>query len=256
MTVASLPLRSALLCAALACFGAHAQPLPPTAPAPIPASNAPPVELQTWEKRRIAFMDMVKGVRSGDAIARKDLERTVRSFEQSPFALTPLEAMDLIGSIFVPQAGVEKLLPLIAAQAALGLYDMHRFGSSLAMAELLEGERFLSKPLTLAGAEQAAKSRAYFADNPEKAAVLVREGLRLADMERASPMYDNKWVTSLGRCEPEAVNCPKHQIAPREEWDQLWLRATTRVIEYYRVELKPAAVAEPVPAASGAGSNK
>lgn len=252
--MATLSYRFLLIGAVLACANAYAQqPATQAVPASAPTANAP-VELQSWEKRRLAFMETVKAVRSGDAFARKTLEFKVREFESNPFGLTPLEAMDLIGSIFVPQAGVEKLLPLIAAQAALGLYDMYRFGSSLAMTELMEGERFLPRPLTLAGPEQNANSRAYFVNNPEKAAVLVREGLRLAAIERQSPIYDNKWVTALGRCEPEAVNCPQHQTAPREDWDKLWLQASSRVIEYYRVETTPAASASPASAASGSGT--
>ncbi|WP_269631620.1 hypothetical protein [Pelomonas sp. BJYL3] len=254
--------RSALLSllgAALASLVA----LPATAaakpsPKPGPAVSAPqadlpppkeaPVELQAWEKRRLAYAELTRKLQSGDALARKEFEMRMRQFEKSPFDLTPLESMDIIGSVFVPQAGVEKMLPLIAAQAALGLYDAYRFSSNIGQTELTYGERFLPRPLTLAGKEQAAASRKYLQEHPQRAAELVRQGIALADGERLAPAYDPKWITALDRSRefcPPGASCPKFEPPAREEWPAIWARVVKEVTDYYQVEPEQA----PAPAA-------
>ncbi len=217
---------------------------------PLPAAAASaPIVLQAWEKRREAYFSTVAALQKGDAAARKDFERVVRGFEAQPFSLTPLEAMDLLGSVFVPQVGLEKMLPVIAAQAALGLYDARRFATRVGQAELLYTESFLKKPLVMTGPEQAAASRKFFLDKPELAAMLVRQGLRLAEAEQLSPRYDVQWVTALGRegefCPPGA-ECPKYELPKREQWPEIWQQVVDQVTTYYTV--KPEAAQ---PAASG-----
>lgn len=216
------------------------------------AASAPAVaQRQEWELRRQHFLQTLKLLRENDALARRDFERQVRAFEQRPFSLTPLEAMDYIGAVFVPQAGVEKLLPLVAAQAALGLYDVARFGSTLGEAHLVDVESFLRLPLSWGGPEQTEKSRAFLRDNPERAAQLVQQGLALANGERIGPMYDPRWVSALGRCAPEiAASCPQPRDMPAAEWDDVWDKVKQRVTAYYRVESKPAPAAAPPAAAS------
>lgn len=226
---------------------AHAQSPAGNAQAPRPAAELPndlpkfqPVELQQWEKRRLAFSDLTRRLRQEDGLARKEFEMVVRRFETSPFDLTPLEAMDVIGSVFVPQVGVEKMLPLISAQAALGLYDAYRFGSEEAQAQLLRGERFLPRPLSIAGAAQTAKARKFLQDNPKLAASLVQSGIALADNERQSPAYDARWITAFDRDSKVPA-----QAAPREQWPAIWARVVQEVTDYYRVEPEQA----PAPAA-------
>lgn len=225
----------------------HAQSPAGNAQSPRPAAELPddlpkfaPVELQQWEKRRLAFSDLTRRLRQNDGLARKEFEMIVRRFETAPFDLTPLEAMDVIGSVFVPQVGVEKMLPLISAQAALGLFDAYRFGSADAQAQLLRGERFLPRPLTIAGPDQTAKSRQFLKDNRQLAAALVRQGISLADNERLSPAYDARWITAFDRDSKVAV-----QAAPREEWPAIWARVVKEVTDYYQVEPEQA----PAPAA-------
>lgn len=223
----------------------------PAAPAASAAAASTAVPQQEWEQRRKHFQQTLTQLRQNDALARRDFERQVRAFEQRPFSLTPLEAMDYIGAVFVPQAGVEKLLPLVAAQAALGLYDVARFGSTLGEAQLLEVEGFLRLPLTWGGDAQAEKSRAFLRDHPERAAQLVQEGLQLANGERIGPSYDARWARALGRCAPEiAASCPQPRDLPVSEWDDTWDKVKQRVAAYYRVEPKVV----PAKAASAPGT--
>ena len=226
---------------------AHAQTAAGTGQGSRPASELPadlpkfaPVELQHWEKRRLAFSDLTRRLRQEDGLARKEFELIVRRFEAAPFDLTPLEAMDLIGSVFVPQAGVEKMLPLVAAQAALGLYDAYRFASPDAQAQLLRGERFLPRPLSIGGADQTAKARTFLRDNPKLASSLVQKGISLAENERQAPAYDPRWITAFDRDSKLPV-----QAAPKEEWPAIWARVVKEVSDYYRVEPEQA----PAPAA-------
>jgi hypothetical protein len=225
----------------------------PTPQASAPASAASAVAREEWESRRQHFLQTIQQLQHNDALARRDFERLVRAFEMRPFSLTPLEAMDYIGAVFVPQAGVEKLLPLIAAQAALGLYDIERFGSALGEAHLIEIEGFLRLPLTLVGPEQASKSRAFLREQPERAAQLVRQGLELANGERIGTAYDTRWVRALGRCAPQiAASCPQHRDVPPAEWEQIWVKVKERVAQYYRVEATPSAAPVSATPASGA----
>lgn len=233
-----LPLALAGLTAGLASTTTLAQ--APAAPAESAASTPAAVPQQEWELRRQRFLQTIKQLQEKDALARRDFERQVRAFEQRPFSLTPLEAMDYIGAVFVPQAGVEKLLPLVAAQAALGLYDVARFGSTLGEAQLIEIEGFLRRPLTWGGDAQAEKSRAFLREHPARAAQLVQEGLQLANGERIGPGYDARWARALGRCAPEiAANCPQPRDVPVAEWDDVWDKVKQRVTAYYRVEPMP-----------------
>jgi hypothetical protein len=230
-----LPLILAGLIAGLSFSNVYAQSATPPAAA---ASAVAPAGRDEWELRRQRFLLTIQQLQENDALARREFMRLVQAFERQPFSLTPLEAMDYIGAVFVPQAGVEKLLPLIAAQAALGLYDVERFGSSLGEARLMQLESFLRLPLTLA-ADQEAKSRAFLRENPERAAQLVREGLELANGERIGTQYDARWVRALGRCAPEiAASCPQPRDLPASDWEDVWMKVKERVTAYYRVEAK------------------
>jgi len=215
---------------------------------PVPSILASAAEEQPWQARRAKFAKLTQALQSNDAIARKEFERIVRQFEQTPFELTPLESMDLLGAVFVPQAGLEKILPVVAAHAALGLYDAYRFASPQGQSELMLGEQFLKRPLVLAGAAQAASSRRFLQENASLAAALVQQGLALAEAERLAPAYDNQWATALGRgkdlCGPD-VACPKFEQPKREEWPAIWQRVREQVSTYYTVEPAPASQTGP-----------
>ncbi|TDP71417.1 hypothetical protein [Roseateles toxinivorans] len=234
--------RSIPLIAAALLLGSpiQAQQSAPTNNAAPPAAETAAAGLQPWQIRRERFSQITKALQTGnDTEARSNFARIIRDYESRPFQLTPLESMDLLGSVFVPQAGLEKLMPLVVAQAALGLYDAKRFASPGAMADLLQGEKFLERAFILAGPQQAAKSRNFLIDKSEVAARLVQQGLKLAETEARYPEYDVKWVTALGKgldfC-PAGTTCPPHEAAKQEDWPRLWAEVREEITRYYKIE--------------------
>lgn len=244
-------MRTALLLAALACATlaqaqAQAQGQDQASRAPI---NAEKPALAPWQERYAQFLDVLRRLAAKDQSATLQLEVIVRNFEADPFRITPFEAMDVMGRIFVPQAGIEKMLPFVAAHAALGLYDTYRFAGPLAQSMILEN--LLRQPLVLGGKEVTDAVRAFLRDQPERAEVLVREGLVVAGIERRQPRYDVRWPEAMNKCpfpDPDGKLCPPFTPPPSSEWESLWGKAVARALEYYRVESPPPAAASGAPA--------
>lgn len=117
---ACVGLTALLLLATFEGAGARAD----TAQSPL---RAPP--LQPWQVRREQLDHTITGARQNDPAAMQQLDPILTELEQHPLGRTPIEVLDIVGSYYVPNEGIDSSLSVIVTQLVLGWYDVLRYAS-------------------------------------------------------------------------------------------------------------------------------
>jgi hypothetical protein len=215
------------------------KPLPgSTGNVPTDAQAHPALPRQPWQERRAGYWKTLKGVNAHDADAAKDFDAILTQFEKQPFARTPMENMDILGSFYAPRGEIEKTLMIVSANAALGWYDALRFGSESGRAEIMNNEKFFARAFLLSGATTTGKFKDFLKDHPDLAKESVQQGLVFAERERKNPHYDAHWPTAYGLervvcAQGGPCNPPKEM--PADLWDKAWEDARRQVTSYYEM---------------------
>ncbi len=193
---------------------------------------------QPWQVRRAQVWKTVKSANEHDADAMKDFNAILTQFETQPFARTPMENMDILGTFYAPKDDVEGVLKIMSANAVLGWYDALRFGSESGRAEMVTNERFFVWAYVLAGGTTTSKFKEFMKGHPDLAGKAVLQGLAFAERERKNPHYDVRWPTAYGLkrtiCAQGGVCNPPKEM-PADQWDKAWEDAKKRVTSYYQV---------------------
>jgi hypothetical protein len=166
----------------------------------------------------------------------REFDAVLTQFETQPFARTPMEDMDILGSFYFPKDKVETTLILVSTNAALGWYDALRFGSESGRAEIVNNEKFFARAFLIGGATTTTKFKDFLKDHPDMVRDSILQGLVIAERERKNPHHDVRWPTGYGL---ETVICaqggscdpPKEMAA--DQWDKAWEDAKKRVTSYY-----------------------
>jgi|GEM_PF-1429087 len=204
-----------------------------------PETHVIHVELQPWQKRRVAFIEIIRGLQKKDAGAIAAFDKILTEFETCPMCLTPMENMDILGAFYVPKDGIEACLPAIVMNAALGWYDALRFGSESGRAEISFNEGFFKKALILSDDPKGQRSLKFFFGQPKRTAELVDQGLAFAEKYKDGSSYDHRWPTAYGLEQmicAQGGSCSPPKELPEDRWDQAWNEAKQKVVRYYKVK--------------------
>ncbi len=198
--------------------------------------KAPP--LQEWQVRREKLDHVINGARQNDADSLKQFDKILTEMEQHPHDRTPMEILDVLGTYYVPNEGLEPTLPTIATQLVLGWYDALRFGTHSGRAEILDNEQFFKRAMVLSGQDVTDKSLKFLNDHQDKVAQLVAEGIKDAEPFRDVPSYDRKWPTGYGLerilcASGEAEKCNPPPGLQKDQWDKAWADSKKAVTEYF-----------------------
>jgi hypothetical protein len=200
------------------------------------------VPQQPWQVRSAEFRKTLKAANANDVDAVKAMDAVLTQFEAQPFARTPMENMDILGSLYIPKSQPQPTLILVSANAALGWYDALRFGSESGRSEIVNNDKFFARALLLSGTTATSKFREFMKENPDLARTSVLQGLAIADKERKNPHYDVHWPTAFGLermiC-AEGGSCAPPKEMPADQWDKAWEDAKKRVSAYFTVDTSP-----------------
>jgi hypothetical protein len=196
-----------------------------------------PRERAIWQQRRDDFFRVMRGVQANDANAFKELDAILSDYDAHPLGRTPMENMDVLGAVYVPRDGAEKLFPVVVMNAVLGWYDVLRYASDSGRQVIVGDDKFFVRAFALGGPEVYRHSMAFIRENPERVAALVEEGIRQAEQYRHQVNYDQTWPADYGTTEGAVI--------PEEAWDSAWAKAEAQVRSYYIVHPKPAEAAPP-----------
>jgi len=201
-----------------------------------------------WRLRRADFIKSMKDAQSGNANALRHVNEFLTDFDTKPLGRTPLENMEIVGAYYLPREGVEKCMPIIAMNAALGWYDALRFASESGRQEIFQNEALFKRAFVVAGRDAGAAAIKYGTEHPEEFSRLVEQGLIFADKNRDAP-YDHRWPSIYGLehsiC-AQGGTCASNTEMPHDQWDATWMQARARVKQYFIF----APMAAPGPAAS------
>jgi hypothetical protein len=202
-----------------------------------PQSPLKAPSLQAWQVRRAKLDQAILGARQNNADALKQFDQMLTEMEQHPLARTPLEALDIIGSYYLPNEGIESSLGLIVTQLTLGWYDVLRFASPSGRAEIIDNEQFFKRALVLSGKDVTDKSFEFLKNHQDRVSQLVTEGLSYADRFRDTTDYDRQWPTAYGL---ERILCASGDagkcnvsLLPKDQWDTAWAKSKQAVSDYF-----------------------
>jgi hypothetical protein len=195
-----------------------------------------PVKPQAWQTRRAEFAKEVRGAQVGETAARLALDAALTDFEKHPMSRTPMEVMDIIGVAYAPKDPIDKVVQTTVTYAALGWYDALRFGSESGQAEIVNNEGFFRRAFVLSGNETMQRIIAYLRADHARAARIIEQGLKIAELHRDDILYDRRWPTAYGLermiCAQGGACTPIPEM-PRERWDKAWDDVKQRVMAYY-----------------------
>ncbi len=194
-----------------------------------------PVEQQDWQARRAQSLKIILAAKAGDPGASSAMNALLAEYETHALSATPMENLDVLGLFYVPRDGVEKCLPAVVLNCALGWYDALRFGSASGRAEIAENEGFFGRAYSLGGGAIQQDAGKFVMENPDKVMKLIEEGLGSAEKSRDTKSYDRRWPTAYGLELIIAAQGGKSEgkILPEGEWDKAWEEAKVRVRTYY-----------------------
>jgi hypothetical protein len=212
---------------------------PASADAPQSPLKAPP--RQAWQVRREQLDHVIIGARQNDPEALKQFDQILTDMEKHPLDRTPLEALDVVGTYYLPNEGIENSLAVIVTNLVLGWYDVLRFASPSGRAEIVDNEQFFKRALVLSGKDVTDKSFRFLQDHQDQVAPLVEKGVMYADGVRDTPRYDRQWPTAYGLerilcASGEAENCKAPPALPKEKWNEAWAQSRKAVTEYFVIK--------------------
>jgi hypothetical protein len=203
------------------------------------------LEPQQWQMRRsetIKAFNAYYGSDGKDKAAEAKVDAILTNIEKAPWSITPMEAMDIYGTYYVPYEGEKNiggLLEMISMFAVVGLYDANRFGDASARAEIMNNEGFLKRPFTLGGEAGVNQLVAFLQQHPKEAEAAVSAGANKAARLAELAQYDVQWPTAYGltrmTCAMEGKkNCPPPKALSKDKWNQAFTEAVQTVQYYYR----------------------
>jgi hypothetical protein len=202
-----------------------------------PTATTPSAQF-SWQTREAAFLNLVQRYKTGDVAAQKEIGEYLAEYEKHPMAKTPMENLNILGIFYVPEDGVEKYLPTIVTNVALGWYDALRFGSESGRSEIASNRHFFKRAYILGGKKTLKEVSDFLSKNPDKVHMLVTQGLERAKKWRDTSEYDHQWVTAFGFERTISSTGGYNRIVPvpKEKWEECWEAAEKRVREYYGIE--------------------
>jgi len=210
------------------------------ADAPQSPLKAPPKP--EWQLRRESLDHTINGWRQNDPEAITQFDQILTMMEKRPLDRTPMETLDVMGTYYVPNDGIQKCLTVIVTNLVLGWYDALRFGSSSGRAEIIDNEQFFLRALVLGGQDVTDKSIKFLTDHPDQVAQLVAQGIKQADGLRETQSYDRRWPSGYGLerilCASGDADKCQPQSLPKDQWDAAWAESKQAVTDYF--EPKPA----------------
>jgi hypothetical protein len=135
-------------------------------------------------------------VRQNDPGAQKQFDQMLTEIEKHPLDRTPMEVLDVVGTYYVPNEGIENSLTVIVTHLVLGWYDVLRFASPTGRAEIIDNEQFFKRALVLAGKDVTDKSSKFLNDHQDIVSQLVEKGVTYATEFRDTRSYDRQWPTA------------------------------------------------------------
>jgi hypothetical protein len=198
--------------------------------------KAPP--LQEWQVRREKLDHVIVAARQNDPGALKQFDQILTAMEQHPLDRTPLENLDIVGTYYMPNEGIESSLTVIVTDLVLGWYDVLRFASPSGRAEITDNEQFFKRALVLSGKDVTDKSLEFMKGHQDRVVQLVKEGIVYADKFRETPSYDRQWPTAYGLervlcASGNAEKCKAPQALLKDQWDAAWAQSKKAVTDYF-----------------------
>ena len=198
--------------------------------------KAPP--LRDWQVRRADLDHAIIGARKNDPESLKRFDQILTEMEKHPHDRTPLEVLDVIGTYYMPNEGIEKSLTITVTQLVLGWYDVLRFASPSGRAEVIDNEQFFMRAMVLSGDDAKNKSFKFLNDHQDQVAQLVAKGVTYAEQFRDAPSYDRQWPTAYGLermlcASGDAEKCKARPSLPKDQWDAAWAEAKKTVTDYF-----------------------
>ena len=149
-----------------------------------------------------------------------------------------MEALDIVGTYYLPNEGIENSLTLIVTQLVLGWYDVLRFASPSGRAEILDNEQFFKRALVLSGKDVTDKSLRFLNDHQDRVLPLVENGVMYAAKFRDTASYDRQWPTAYGLerilcASGDAEKCTAPRALPKDQWDAAWAESKKAVTDYF-----------------------
>jgi hypothetical protein len=204
---------------------------------PPPLASLIPPDSETWQKRREARIDIIRGALAKPGAPNPAFDQMVAAFEAHPLDQTPLENLDLIGGYYAPRDGILKVLPEIVMNVTLGWYDALRFASASGQEQILNGEGLFKRAMLLAGKPRIDEYIALLKTHPEAVRAAVDQGLAMAETAKDTTRYDRNWPSAYG-FDRTVCNlggeCPKPPGAVPELWPGFWAEARDRVGRYFK----------------------
>jgi hypothetical protein len=197
--------------------------------------------LQEWQVRRANLDHAIIDVRQNDPGAQKQFDQMLTEIEKHPLDRTPMEVLDVVGTYYVPNEGIENSLTVIVTHLVLGWYDVLRFASPTGRAEIIDNEQFFKRALVLAGKDVTDKSSKFLNDHQDIVSQLVEKGVTYATEFRDTRSYDRQWPTAYGLerilcASGEADKCKGPPSLPKDQWDAAWAESKKAVTDYFVVK--------------------
>lgn len=161
------------------------------------------VKKQDWQTRRLEYINALKRYSKdqNDKEAWNTIDKSLSNYEKQPWSITPMEAMDLFQTFYMPKEGI-KAMNMLVAEAILGYRDVLQWASKSGRSEIFWNEQFLTRALTNGGKTNKTMSEwlALVKDKPEEAKKIVADGVKFAKTINSfnGSSYDRKWPTAYG----------------------------------------------------------
>jgi hypothetical protein len=243
-TQAALVVAALIMVHALAASG-QTDPFP-TIPDTPPETSSPAALAKfmetPWRVRRNAFASAAMAYtknNGSDQVAAANLQAPAQIYRLHPHAVTPIEAVDIVGFYYGPRlmnGNLPTFLEALAEELTLGWYDALRFTDESGRNEISANEGFFARALVLPGKAFTQRFTEFMESQSSAAADAVARGIARARTAKDKVTYDVRWPSVYGlhqfTCTAPAQNCAPSE-ASRGQWDALFEQSAARVTAYF-----------------------